>query len=246
MLCARLQPARAAVRPGSVGRFPCTTGRAGRTSPTNACRCPCNGGITVAWSCRAVTISEARSATVSGGFPSASIRSTRRRNCQVGGSPAGSAAGGSAPSWPSTSACRASSIRPWRCGPFRGSVVQRGNAWLVRVSAGTDPVTGRRLWLCGTCASKQEEAPHEVPRPGRRQEGEPDPGQPRRAARRVAAGRGARGQHPRQLRWAHRAVHPACAWRAAAEQGHAATDRTVLRRAAPLRRATVCRAPPAG
>lgn len=38
----------------------------------------------------------------------------------------------------------------------RGSIVQRGNAWLVRVSAGTDPVTGRRLWLCGTCASKQE------------------------------------------------------------------------------------------
>jgi integrase len=38
----------------------------------------------------------------------------------------------------------------------RGSVVQRRNAWLVRVSAGTDPVTGKRLWLCGTCGSPQE------------------------------------------------------------------------------------------
>jgi integrase len=38
----------------------------------------------------------------------------------------------------------------------RGSVVQRGNAWLVRVSAGTDPVTGKRLWLSGTASSPQE------------------------------------------------------------------------------------------
>jgi integrase len=38
----------------------------------------------------------------------------------------------------------------------RGSVVKRGNAWLVRVSAGTDPVTGKRLWLCGTCGSPQD------------------------------------------------------------------------------------------
>ncbi|MCA1695973.1 MAG: hypothetical protein LC749_15305, partial [Actinobacteria bacterium] len=38
----------------------------------------------------------------------------------------------------------------------RGSVIQRGDAWLVRVSAGTDPVTGKRLWLCGTCDSLQE------------------------------------------------------------------------------------------
>jgi hypothetical protein len=38
----------------------------------------------------------------------------------------------------------------------RGSVVTRGNAWLVRVSAGTDPVTGKRLWLSGTCDSPQE------------------------------------------------------------------------------------------
>lgn len=35
----------------------------------------------------------------------------------------------------------------------RGSVVKHGNAWLVRVSAGTDLVTGKRLWLCGTCGS---------------------------------------------------------------------------------------------
>jgi hypothetical protein len=38
----------------------------------------------------------------------------------------------------------------------RGSIVQRGNAWRVRVSVGTDPVTGKRLWLCGTCGSPQE------------------------------------------------------------------------------------------
>ncbi len=34
--------------------------------------------------------------------------------------------------------------------------MKRGNAWLVRVSAGTDSVTGKRLWLCGTCGSPQE------------------------------------------------------------------------------------------
>ncbi|MBV9010673.1 MAG: site-specific integrase [Pseudonocardiales bacterium] len=38
----------------------------------------------------------------------------------------------------------------------RGSVQRRGNAWLVRVSAGTDPVTGKRLWLCGTRESQKE------------------------------------------------------------------------------------------
>ncbi|MGH3786547.1 MAG: hypothetical protein ACRDRG_08355 [Pseudonocardiaceae bacterium] len=36
----------------------------------------------------------------------------------------------------------------------RGSIQQRGSAWLVRVSAGIDPVTGKRLWLCGTCPSQ--------------------------------------------------------------------------------------------
>jgi single-strand DNA-binding protein len=38
----------------------------------------------------------------------------------------------------------------------RGSVVERGNGWRVRVSVGIDPVTGKRLWLCGACGSKQE------------------------------------------------------------------------------------------
>ena len=38
----------------------------------------------------------------------------------------------------------------------RGNVVKRGDVWRVRVSAGTDPVTGRRLWLCGTCDTKHE------------------------------------------------------------------------------------------
>jgi hypothetical protein len=38
----------------------------------------------------------------------------------------------------------------------RGSVQRRGNAWLVRVSAGIDPVTDKRLWLCGTRASERE------------------------------------------------------------------------------------------
>jgi hypothetical protein len=38
----------------------------------------------------------------------------------------------------------------------RGSVIKRGGVWRVRVSAGVDPVTGRRLWLCGTCESSQE------------------------------------------------------------------------------------------
>ena len=33
---------------------------------------------------------------------------------------------------------------------------RRGDAWLVRVSAGTDPVTGKRLWLCGTRDSQRE------------------------------------------------------------------------------------------
>jgi integrase len=38
----------------------------------------------------------------------------------------------------------------------RGSVIKRGGVWRVRVSAGIDPVTGTRLWLCGTCESPQE------------------------------------------------------------------------------------------
>jgi integrase len=38
----------------------------------------------------------------------------------------------------------------------RGSLAKRGDVWRVRVSAGTDPVTGKRLWLCGTCDTKQE------------------------------------------------------------------------------------------
>ncbi|MGB6224245.1 MAG: hypothetical protein WBF76_02630 [Pseudonocardiaceae bacterium] len=37
----------------------------------------------------------------------------------------------------------------------RGSLVQRGDVWRVRVSVGTDPVTGKRLWLSGTCDTKQ-------------------------------------------------------------------------------------------
>ncbi|MGH3754661.1 MAG: hypothetical protein ACRDRP_18580 [Pseudonocardiaceae bacterium] len=67
----------------------------------------------------------------------------------------------------------------------RGSVTQRGDSWLVRVSAGTDPVTGRRLWLCGTRGSLQEAEKLRTRFLGQvdeRTAGRTDPRQPRRAA----------------------------------------------------------------
>ena len=69
----------------------------------------------------------------------------------------------------------------------------------VRVSAGTDPVIGKRLWLCGSPQDAEKVRAKFLGRVDGR-EVWPNPGQPWCSARRVAAGRGAWAEHAGQLR----------------------------------------------